>query len=414
MSAQSANAPASGIYKLSPPHGAITDDNHGGLVVITSWIMMCFFVVCVSARLATRYVYVMAGGIDDVLIGVAMLFGIAQTAVIHRSASTGLGQHQDTLSDAAFGVYARSFHEGTILFVATILFSKLSTVFLLTRLTPKHNIRRACQIIGALMVMWAFSSFLGLAFQCQLPRPWDYRQSSSHQCPVNIAALNYSIMVFDILTDVVCIILPITVLWDLQMDTNRRWNLIGAFCCRFSVCICSAIRISALTTYYHSADKSWEAVAPQKWAQILQCLSIISACIPSLKVFLGSLDSGFMDLSMRMHAGPTYSGAYARGSKHDRAKHSASVTTGKSFALASYSKEAEIDDSFEEGDPGSTSTNGTDRACSDAESTRHLRRQSSDLEASQLSGRITVTKELHVHEIHDKASKGAQVKFTAK
>jgi len=147
----------------------------------------------------------MAGGIDDILIGVAMLFGIAQTAVIHRSASNGLGQHQDALSEATYETYAKNFYYGNILFVAALLFSKLSTIFLLTRLAPKHSTRRICQAVGGLFAIWALGSILSLALQCQLPRPWDYRQSDTHECSVNMAALNYSIMIFDILTDIVCI-----------------------------------------------------------------------------------------------------------------------------------------------------------------------------------------------------------------
>jgi len=389
------------IYHLSPPHGAITDDNHGGYVVISSWILMCFFVVCVSTRLATRYTYVMAGGIDDVLIGVAMLFGVAQTAVIHRSASNGLGQHLGSLSEASYEIYARNFYYGNILFVATLLLSKISTIFLLTRLTPNHNIRRICQAVGAIFAIWALASILSLAFQCQLPRPWDYRKTDIHQCSINAAALNYSIMVFDILTDIACIVVPITMLWNLHMAAHRRWSLIGAFGCRSAVCICSAIRISALVTYYDSADKSWEAVGPQTWAQVVQCLSIMSACIPSLKVFLGSLDSGFMDISMRLHGGPTYRTDLGYGSRGTLA-HSVNANkhpTGGSFALRSLTKEAESNMTRRVGQ-GGTSVDSTDRAGSITESTTYLRQQSPDFDASQPEEGILVTREVHVQEVH--------------
>ena len=401
MSASSSDAPLPSIYQLSPPHGAITDGNHGGYVVISGWILMCFFVVCVSTRLATRYTYVLAGGIDDVLIGVAMLFGIAQTAVIHRSASCGLGQHEDTLSEAMFETYAKHAYYGNILFVATLLFSKLSTIFLLTRLAPRHNTRLICQAVATFFVVWALGSILGLTFQCQLPRPWDYRETDTHQCPVRAAALNYSIMAFDIATDIACIIIPIYLLWNLQIAVHRRWTLIGAFGCRLVVCICSAIRISTLVTYYNSSDKSWEAVDPQIWAQVVQCLSIMSACIPSLKVFLGSLDSGFMSVSMRIHGGPTYRANYGYGSRAMPA-HSAYASkqpTRNSFALASLSKEAKIDETTDRAPVKGTSVDSTDRANSLTESTRYLWQQSPEHDASQLDRGIMVTREVHVRKV---------------
>jgi hypothetical protein len=61
------------IYHLSPPHGAVTDDNHGGYVVIVAWIMMCFFTICVMTRLLTRTIPVIVAGVDDMLCGIAMV-----------------------------------------------------------------------------------------------------------------------------------------------------------------------------------------------------------------------------------------------------------------------------------------------------------------------------------------------------
>lgn len=399
MASEGGNEPLRPIYHLSPPPGAITDDNHGGYVVISGWILMCFFVVCVATRLATRYSYVLAGGIDDILIGVAMVFGIAQTAVIHRSASIGLGQHQDALPESSFETYAKNYYYGNILFILALLFSKISAIFLLTRLAPKPNTRRSCQIVGTFFTIWALATVLSSAFQCQLPRPWDYRENASHRCPVNGAVLNYSIMVFDILTDIACIVIPITMLWNLQMATQRRWTLIGAFACRIFVCVCSAIRISTLVTYYNTSDKSWEAVGPQTWAQVVQCLSIMTACIPSLKVFLGSLESGFMDMSMRMHGGPTYRTEYASGSgKHGTAYRTGNASkqnANNSFALASFPKEGTMRQDGTETIQDVGSFDSAERAGSLTESTTHLRQ-----EPSPYDGGITVTREVDICEVN--------------
>ena len=65
-------AQMSSIYQLSPPHGVITNDSHGGYVVITTWIMLCFFTTCVLARLATRTGLVTIG-MDDAMAAVAMV-----------------------------------------------------------------------------------------------------------------------------------------------------------------------------------------------------------------------------------------------------------------------------------------------------------------------------------------------------
>jgi hypothetical protein len=63
------------IYDLSPPHGAITDDDHGGYVVIVAWIMMCFFSLSVITRILTRFVPVRLHGVDDIVIAVSTVGG---------------------------------------------------------------------------------------------------------------------------------------------------------------------------------------------------------------------------------------------------------------------------------------------------------------------------------------------------
>ena len=62
---------APSIYHLSPPHGAITDDDHGGYVVIAGWIMMCFFSLAVVIRILTRFMPVRLYGADDIVIGLS-------------------------------------------------------------------------------------------------------------------------------------------------------------------------------------------------------------------------------------------------------------------------------------------------------------------------------------------------------
>lgn len=65
----------SSIYSLSPPHGAITESDHGGYVVIAGWIMMCFFSLSVLTRLMTRFIPVRVYGSDDIIIAIAMVGG---------------------------------------------------------------------------------------------------------------------------------------------------------------------------------------------------------------------------------------------------------------------------------------------------------------------------------------------------
>ena len=299
--ATSSSAPQPTIYDLSPPYGKVTDNDHGPYVVICAWVMMCFFTISVLTRLLTRVIPVVVAGIDDVLCGVAMLFAIAQTAVIHVSARHGLGQRQDELSSASFSTYAKTYYTANILYIFTVYFAKASIVFLIKRLSPFRTTHRLCYGLLGIISIWAIAETFVFAFQCSVPSPWNYTGTC-----VSLSAMYYTEATFDIITDLAVIVLPAWVIWGVQIPLRKRLAVIAVFSGRIVVVICSACRIGFLHTYLDSRDKSWNAVTPQTWLQIIQCLSIITACLPCLKPFLESLESGFMDMSMKPHTGATY------------------------------------------------------------------------------------------------------------
>ena len=295
------------IYQLTPAYGAVTDNNHGAYVVIVAWIMMCFFVLSVLTRLIARLVPITLGGLDDVLSGISMVFGIAQTATIYRSASNGLGQHESSLSSSSFSTYAKDYYTANLLYILTIACAKASLILLIVRLSPARKVQRLCYVFLALIALWTLIFLFLFAFQNSLPRPWDYTRTPAN---ISTAPLYYSLGATDILTDLLVTLLPAYVIWNVQIPFHKRLTVIAVFAVRLVVPLCAAIRMSTLPPYVdETADRSWEAVTPQTWTQVVMCLSIITACIPCLKPFLESLESGFMDMSMAQRSGMTYGGA---------------------------------------------------------------------------------------------------------
>lgn len=301
------------IYHLTPAYGAITDDNHGGYVVIVAWIMMCFFSLSVLTRLLTRYIPITLGGWDDFLSGVSMVFGIAQTAVIYRSATHGLGRDQSTLSPAAFESFAKAYYTANLLYILTITFAKASLVFLIVRLSPARSVRQICYGLLGLIGLWCIVFLFLFAFQNPMPAPWNYTTTPNF----SISGLYYALGITDILTDLFVTLLPAYVIWNVQIPFRKRVTVIAVFASRLVVPILAAVRLSTLPNYLNSTNnKSWEAVTPQSWTQVVMCVSIITACIPCLKPFLESLESGFMDMSMAQRSGATYGGASSGSGRH--------------------------------------------------------------------------------------------------
>lgn len=195
------------------------------------------------------------------------------------------------------------------------------------RLTPSHNILYFCYGFITTLTMWMLASVFSLAFQCSLPQPWDSMQLHLATCEVNIARLYYSIGAVDILSDIVIIVTPTIIVWNVQISRAQRFTVIGVFGSRLAVCTCSAILLASIPAFIKSSDRSWEAVTPQIWRQVIQCLSIITACIPCLRPFLASLESGFIDSSMRGVIGKTYGGGSGHGTGNKNVPSSFAMTS---------------------------------------------------------------------------------------
>lgn len=117
-----------------------------------------------------------------------------------------------------------------ILFIIAIVLSKMSLLLFITRLTPNVATIRVGRIILCLIAIWGVATVFGFAFQCSLPRPWNI---TSGVCQ-NQSALYYTAAVIDILTDIVLTILPVVILWGVQIQRRKRAIVMLVFIARMS------------------------------------------------------------------------------------------------------------------------------------------------------------------------------------
>src|SRR5947209_20540729 len=63
-----------------------------------------------------------------------------------------------------------------------------------------------------------------------------------------------------------------------------------------SVPVATILSLTTSKPYFYSSppDRPWYGVTPTIWSQIMLNLSLVTACVPSLKRFLADLQSGSM------------------------------------------------------------------------------------------------------------------------
>ncbi|KFY29442.1 hypothetical protein V493_02359 [Pseudogymnoascus sp. VKM F-4281 (FW-2241)] len=281
------------LAALSPPHWVITDTDHGGYVVIANWTMMCFMVIVVIVRLL-RKLAIRSWSLDDNLVAIAGALGLIQCGILHKAVLAGLGRHEADLLPGEIDMYNKYNYTYQILFIIAIVLSKMSLLLFITRLTPNVAAIRLGRIILCLIGIWGVATVFGFAFQCSLPQPWN---STSGVCQ-NESALHYAAGVIDILSDAALTILPLTILWGVQIHQRKRAIVMLVFIARLFVCFAEIPRLIYLSRYIGSTDKPWYGANVAIWTQAVMHLSIITACIPSLQHLLASMHSGVFNTAL--------------------------------------------------------------------------------------------------------------------
>ena len=276
-----------------PPHGKITRDNLGPYAVVTTWICSCMSILFVLARIFVRTTLSKRFGSDDALILLALLMALGQSVALNLAVDSGLGQHQSSLTSSQTLAYSKSIYSSEILSMAIFCLCKLTLIAMLRLITPSGRHHLWFKILGSFIIGWTVSAIFALAFQCQLPRPWV---TFGTAC-IGRGALLYFNGIINIMTDAVIMIWPAMIMWRVKIGVKQRMVIMGLFCSRITVCVAAAIQLSTLHWYTPGSDQTWNNLYPSLWNQVTTHLSVICACVPSMKPFFDRLQSSLINPS---------------------------------------------------------------------------------------------------------------------
>lgn len=200
--------------------------------------------------------------------------------------------------------------------------AKAGTLTLLIAITPQKTHRMPMFCIGGLVAAWAFAALWATAFQCSLPKPYLFTSSpigvgpsaAPHAQCFNQVAFWDAVGAFDIFTDVAIMVLPILVVRDLQLNLQKKINVVFAFSFRLiavGMCIFRLVTIPKMLK--RGTDVTLNAWIPVIATMLEVFFSIFATCVPHLRPFMESIQAGY--LSGVMNEGDTTAGsrpAYGR------------------------------------------------------------------------------------------------------
>jgi hypothetical protein len=176
-------------------------------------------------------------------------------------AANGLGQHISALTDNQIVTYQKvcapkllltssplnlrkAEYANKLLYIATLVFAKLSIISLLMILTASDLHRNLGIGLTGIIALWGFISEFVAAFSCGSSEPWRFinsghgcldmvgtRSPSHHRTMLTVLKTSFwlSMGVFNILTDLALILFPVHVIVTLQMSLGKKIAILVFF-----------------------------------------------------------------------------------------------------------------------------------------------------------------------------------------
>ncbi|KAF1975933.1 hypothetical protein BU23DRAFT_456954 [Bimuria novae-zelandiae CBS 107.79] len=259
-------------------------ENHSAPLWITSILGLIYAVGVLVIRIfIKRRVF----GWDDTLVVAATLIGLVQAVLFFKALQSGLGQIPENVPDLS-KTASLSF-ASQVLLLAALYLAKCSGVLLLRRLFVRDHqtISRLCDISLGFTVFCGIATVILSSVGCPTSGFFNEHCGSQNTRWSVITAL-------DVVTEVILLLLPAYLVWQLQMKTSYKLRVIVAFCFRILVILFSIFHLTARIRYTDRGQPSpFNIVSTLIWHQTLLAWSLISTTIPNLKAFLQSLSANW-------------------------------------------------------------------------------------------------------------------------
>lgn len=322
----------------------LSDSNRTPIVQIIVWFcLVTSFLAFVTHAGIKLYVFRALRAESGFLLA-SLVFCIVQSVAALVQCGYGFGKPASTLSSDDVQSSLKAEYAATALFFVSLGFSKLAIVAFVHSLTPSKLHRKINYGVGALVCVWLLCAIFVALFECQVPRTWD---RDLGLCLDRFTWWN-AISIFNIITEVAIIALELGITVQLRVTRQKKASIMSLFACRVLVLVAAAIQLAFFHQESNDSVRSkdlmlgyWQSALCN---QVVQCLAIVTTCLPYTKIFMEGFESGLIriddsrrrgEYASKGHSGREYQlmdvsrSSQAKGSAQGR-----SINVSKSFAVS--------------------------------------------------------------------------------
>ncbi|KAF9775900.1 hypothetical protein IL306_005968 [Fusarium sp. DS 682] len=216
------------MASVEPPNPLPPDQNVGPILLGISGACLALVVITTSVRVWVRSA-LRSSGWDDYTIVIVTLLGIARYGVQVGQVSIGNGRHRWFIAPEDYVQNNKLGWVAQILLFASICLLKISILLLLLRIKDSQRVKYAAWAIMAGLVVTNFGCIIILLAEC---RPISAYWTGVGECwnPRIRIYYIYATIAFSILTDMICSLLPVFVIWNTSLPFKTKvsvWALMS-------------------------------------------------------------------------------------------------------------------------------------------------------------------------------------------
>ena len=119
----------------------------------------------------------------------------------------------------------KAFYASSIITIVVLALAKASVTMLVISIKPLRPVLIGCYVVLGMTGAWMVAGIFALASQCDMPRPWVLGPEScgdQYAVQIGLATVN-------IVTDLVIITLAYFMMRTTQVQTSKKWTVVGLF-----------------------------------------------------------------------------------------------------------------------------------------------------------------------------------------
>ncbi|KXX73264.1 hypothetical protein MMYC01_209387 [Madurella mycetomatis] len=254
-------------------------------------VMLVLAVVAVALRLASRGCILHVLGLTDCFIVLTLLFSVINTVSIGFHVAYGLGHHVVDLTWEEIGTFFKVLYGSIIVNNLGVYLAKISVLLLFLDIFIVSWVRRATYVVIVLATLCCLWTTLSNIFFCiPIRKFWDFTLAADPDRKCIATPMKYYVDgSLNLALDFVMLFMPLPVIWHMNIPFGHKLWLYSVFVLGFSVCLISVARIYFVYDSLNTNDPTLSGLHIITWSMLEINLSIIIACIPTLKPLAAKL-----------------------------------------------------------------------------------------------------------------------------